>query len=132
MTTESKASSGSTLSRTRSATCTIEHIMDVSRSKDMSLRNGAFYMRILHLYRLAQLIPYESKHYLKEVRRVANGKVIRLDPTIKNTICKGCGILLIVNVTADLLMHKTAPILVCRSCDTRKHMAQKRRKSRHV
>jgi RNase P subunit RPR2 len=48
----------------------------------------------------AQLGRNLSRVYLQDMRRVASKLVLRIDSSVKNTMCKRCGVLLVPGMTA--------------------------------
>lgn len=80
--------------------------------------------RMEYLYELSHLLPLHSQHYLKRMLGIAAMTTLRLDPSIKNTICKKCKYILIPYKTATLTVHGHAPRLQCLNCGTVRILAQ--------
>ncbi|EFO63416.1 Hypothetical protein GLP15_3732 [Giardia lamblia P15] len=77
-----------------------------------------------YLYRLSHLLPFHSQHYLKRMLGIAAMTTLRLDPSIKNTICRRCKCLLIPHQTARLSVRRHAPQLQCLNCEATCVLAQ--------
>ncbi|KAE8305508.1 Ribonuclease P [Giardia duodenalis] len=96
------------------------------------LQSRPWLARMEYLYKLSHLLPFHSQHYLKRMLGIAAMTTLRLDPSIKGTICKRCKYLLIPHQTATLSVYRRAPQLQCLNCGAMRILAQtKKSKALH-
>lgn len=78
------------------------------------------HIRINYLYHLAhQMCHIDEKlarFYLTQLLDVAEKNVVRLDPSLKRSICKGCKGILIPPTTCNLTTEGPLLVLTCLCC----------------
>lgn len=84
--------------------------------------------RMEYLYELSHLLPLHSQHYLKRMQSIAAMTTLRLDPSIKNTICRTCKCILIPHKTATLTVEHHVPQLHCLNCVTTRVLSKVKNK----
>lgn len=90
-----------------------------------NVRGSDVFEHINYLYQLSHFHvkqnPRLSAYYLKEMIAITKKAVLRLDPRIKRTICKGCYMLLIPGLTVKVRHRKKSKIIwTCMYCGTLK------------
>eukprot|EP00124_Ichthyophonus_hoferi_P004967 Ihof_evm3s627 gene=Ihof_evmTU3s627 len=95
--------------------------------KGFSLPNKEAYERMNYLYQAAQFallsadhpnVPL-ARHYCITLKNIAKRLVLRIDPTVKRTICKRCNCLLAPGVTSTVRVQskpRTHLVITCNEC----------------
>jgi len=97
---------------------------DIEQGRPM--HNEAVIKRISFLYQAAHAVAMMGastqlcRYYVKNMLKLSEKKLIRLDPTVKRTICYACNMLLLPAVTATVeekvLNGRKAICVKCRLC----------------
>ncbi|KAI8896935.1 RNAse P Rpr2/Rpp21/SNM1 subunit domain-containing protein [Globomyces pollinis-pini] len=93
----------------------------MGKKKDGGIPNKDIYDRMNFLYQAATLYSQNplkkySHHLSSQLKSVSKKLVIRMDPSIKRTICKKCDGVLIPGKTCELDVNEFLVNVVCNVC----------------
>ncbi|KAJ3325107.1 Ribonuclease P protein subunit p21 [Boothiomyces sp. JEL0866] len=92
----------------------------MAKKKQISIQNKDIYQRMNFLYQAQlhykHLLP---SYFAKQMKQVGRKVVLRIDPSIKRTICKKCSALL------DFVEYNEKAVLECSVCGTRRQFGNK-------
>eukprot|EP01119_Soliformovum_irregulare_P017289 TRINITY_DN5113_c0_g1_i1.p1 TRINITY_DN5113_c0_g1~~TRINITY_DN5113_c0_g1_i1.p1 ORF type:complete len:133 (-),score=13.11 TRINITY_DN5113_c0_g1_i1:119-517(-) len=84
-------------------------------------RNGDTYQRINFLHQAAHFVSINgdqtlAREYGKQLKRIANGSVLRLESDVKSTLCKNCNSVLIPGLSATVKLKSKREQHLIKTC----------------
>ncbi|GAA5953114.1 hypothetical protein JCM21900_006113 [Sporobolomyces salmonicolor] len=80
-----------------------------------------------HPRKLDKALEPVSKHLVRTMNEVAKKATVRMDPTVKRTLCKGCSLVLVPGVTSSVRVKPSGPhahviVHTCHACHAQRRL----------
>ncbi|GAA5891011.1 hypothetical protein JCM5296_007348 [Sporobolomyces johnsonii] len=90
-----------------------------------STSSGGPAQSLSHPRKLDKALKPVSKHLARTMNEVAKKATVRMDPTVKRTLCKGCSAVLVPGVTSSVRIKPSAPhahmvVHTCHACHSQR------------